>query len=154
MTSAALAVLAVRYLLVMLFFPFSALDKIINFRGAVGQARQIAPEKLAVLLILLGVSVEILMPLAILTGTADRAAGLVLGGYCMVTALLWKQFWKPGDFWHGGESKGRDLFWDFLKNFSLAGGLLLLVVGAHGTVTSFFADPFASSHPYIQQVTP
>ena len=75
MTSAALAILAVRYLLVMLFFPFSALDKIINFRGAVGQARQIAPEKLAVLLILLGVSVEILMPLAILTGTADRAAG-------------------------------------------------------------------------------
>ena len=75
MMSAALAILAFLYLLVMLFFPFSALDKIINFRVAVGQARQIAPEKLAVLLILLGLSVEILMPLAILTGTADRAAG-------------------------------------------------------------------------------
>ncbi len=30
----------VRLLLVMLFLPFSALDKILNFRGAVGQARQ------------------------------------------------------------------------------------------------------------------
>ena len=33
--------LAVRYLLVVLFFPFSALDKIINFKGAVGQAREL-----------------------------------------------------------------------------------------------------------------
>ena len=33
--------LAVRYLLVCLFFPFSALDKIINFKGAVGQAKEL-----------------------------------------------------------------------------------------------------------------
>ena len=32
--------LGVRYLLVMLFFPFSALDKILNFNGAVAQAKQ------------------------------------------------------------------------------------------------------------------
>ena len=37
MTGGVLATLAVRYLLVMLFFPFSALDKIINFHGAVGR---------------------------------------------------------------------------------------------------------------------
>jgi len=151
MTSGFLATLAVRYLLVVLFFPFSALDKILNFRGAVGQARQIAPGGLAVALILVGVAVELLMPLAILTGTADRAAGLVMAGYCMVTAVLWKQFWKPGDFWQGGNSKGRELFWDFLKNFSLAGGFLLLVVGMHGTVGDFLANPFASSHPYAVQ---
>jgi putative oxidoreductase len=36
--------------------------------------------------------------------------------------LLSKQFWKPGDFWSAGNSRARDLFWDFLKNFSLAGG--------------------------------
>ena len=145
-----LSVLATRYLLVMLFFPFSALDKMLNFRGAVGQARQIAPGALAVLLILVGLSVEILMPIAILTGTADRAAGLVMAGYCMMTALLWKQFWRPGDFWRGGDSVGRGLFWDFLKNFSLAGGFLLLVVGVHGTVASFLAHPLASTHPYTQ----
>ena len=141
---------AVRYLLVMLFFPFSALDKILNFRGAVGQARELAPGGIAVALILAGVSVELLMPLAILTGTADRAAGLVMAGYCMVTALLWKQFWKPGDFWQGGDSKARGLFWDFLKNFSLAGGFLLLVVGAHGRFGDFLTAPFASSHPYAR----
>ena len=80
-------------------------------------------------MILAGIGVEVLMPLAILTGTADRAAGLVMAGYCMVTAIMWKQFWTPGDFWHRGDSKARDLFWDFLKNFSLAGGFLLLAVG-------------------------
>ncbi len=154
MTWAALATLATRYLLVMLFFPFSALDKMINFRGAVGQARQIAPGPLAVFLILVGLSVEILMPLAILTGTADRAAGLVMAGYCMVTALLWKQFWKPGDFWRAGDSKGRDLFWDFLKNFSLAGGFLLLVVGVHGGLGLFFDHPLGSTHPYTETVSP
>ena len=47
-------VLAVRYLLVMLFFPFSALDKILNFGGAVAQARQVAPAGPRALLILAG----------------------------------------------------------------------------------------------------
>ena len=147
-TLAALAVFGVRYLLVMLFLPFSLLDKILNFRGAVTQAREIAPGKLAVVLILCGIAIETLMPLAILTGTADRAAALIMAGYCMVTALLWKQFWKPGDFWQGGDSRGRNLFWDFVKNFSLAGGFLLLVVGAHGSFRTFLVNPLASSHPY------
>jgi putative oxidoreductase len=154
MTAAGLATLVVRYLLVMLFFPFSAADKVFNFHGAVAQARQIAPNKIAVMVIVAGVAIEILMPLGILTGIADRAAGFVMAGYCMVTALLWKQFWKPGDFWHVGDSKARDLFWDFLKNFSLAGGFLLLIVGANGAVGTFLSHPFASSHPYAQQETP
>ena len=154
MTQSVLATLAVRILLVLLFFPFSALDKILGFRGAVAQAREIASGGWAVVLILLGLAVEILMPLAVLSGTADRAAGLVLAGYCIVTALLWKQFWKPGDFWAGGDSRGRTLFWDFLKNVSLAGGFLLLVVGAHGGFGSFLANPLASSQPYAEQHLP
>lgn len=152
MTSDVLATVAARYLLVMLFFPFSALDKLLNFRGAVAQAREMAPGRLAPVLILAGLAVEILMPLAILTGTADRAAGLVMAGYCVATAVLWKRFWQPGDFWQGGDSQGRALFWDFLKNFSLAGGFLLLVVGAEGGFAEFLADPFASSHPYAPKV--
>ena len=139
-----------RYLLGMLFFPCSALDKMLNFRGAVGQASAIAPHGVAIGLIATGLLVEIGCPLLILTGTADRAAGFVMAGYCMVTALLWKQFWRPGDFWQGGDSKGRTLFWDFLKNFSLAGGFLLLVVGANGGFTAFLSDPLGSSHPYTQ----
>lgn len=154
MSFAVLATLGTRILLVMLFFPFSALDKILNFRGAVAQAREIAPGLVAVLLILAGITIEVAMPLAILTGVADRAAGLMMAGYCVVTALLWKRFWQPGDFWHAGDSKARTLFWDFLKNFALAGGFLLLVVGAHSSVAAFLANPLASSQPYAQQVAP
>lgn len=146
------AALAVRYMLVVLFFPFSALDKIINFKGATGQAQQlVANRTAAIALILMGLGVEILMPLAILTGVADRMAAFIMAGYCGVTALLWKQWWRPGDFWAAGDSKGRDLFWDFLKNYSLAGGFLLLAFGLHeGDAARFVADPFGSSHPYSQ----
>lgn len=137
-----------RLLLVLLFLPFSALDKIVNFRGAVGQAKQaVRATAPAVVLILLGLTVEIGMSACILTGAFDRAAAFVMAGYCGVTALLWKQFWAPGDFWSGG--KGRELFWDFLKNFALAGGFLLITFGTGAsTVENFFADPLASSHPY------
>ena len=119
-----------------------------QLRGAVGQARQAVPiTGLATLLILIGLSVEIGMSLCILTGTADRAAAFVMAGYCGVTALLWKQFWKPGDFWSGG--KGRELFWDFLKNFALAGGFLLITFGTGaGTVQDFLAAPLGSTRPY------
>ena len=152
MTLATLVAIGVRYLLVMLFFPFSALDKLLNFKGAVGQAKQIvASDTLATALILVGLSVEILMPIGILTGVADRLAAFIMAGYCGATALLWKQFWKPGDFWRRGDSKARDLFWDFLKNFSLAGGFLLLTFGlSTASVHLFFDHPFASSHPYAQ----
>ena len=138
----------VRLLLVLLFLPFSALDKILNFRGAVGQASQATSSKpLATALILTGLFVEIVMSLGILTGIADRAAAFVLAGYCGVTALLWKQFWVPGDFRSGG--KGRELFWDFLKNFALAGGFLLVTFGTGAdSVASFFQHPLSSSRPY------
>jgi putative oxidoreductase len=144
--------LAVRYLLCMLFLPFSALDKLLNFKGAVAQARQMVPNQAAATaLILTGLAVEILMPLCILMGVADRAAAFVMAGYCGVTALLWKQFWATGDFWAGGDSKGRGLFWDFLKNFSLAGGFLLVTFGtASMSVNQFLDHPFASSYPYTQ----
>jgi putative oxidoreductase len=154
MSAAVLMTVAARALLVMLFFPFSLLDKIVNFRGAVAQAAQIAPGGLAVAMILAGMAIELVMPLAILTGIADRAAGLVMAGYCMVTALLWKQFWKPGDFWRKDASRGRDLFWDFLKNFALAGGFLLLVAGSHGTIADFLSHPLASSQPYARTASP
>jgi putative oxidoreductase len=142
--------LAIRYLLVVLFFPFSALDKVLNFRGAVAQAKEQVPaDGAAMALILAGLAVEILMPLGILTGVADRLAAFIMAGYCGVTAILWKQFWAPGDFWHGGPSRGRDLFWDFLKNFSLAGGFLLITFGTTAaTARDFIAHPFSSSHPY------
>ncbi len=145
-----LTALMIRYLLVILFFPFSALDKIINFEGAVKQAEEVLPEPVpAKAMILTGLFVETVMPLGILTGVADRLAAFVMAGYCGATGILFKQFWKPGDFWQEGDSKGRNLFWDFLKNFSLAGGFLLLAFGGKDfTVRDFIKDPLASSKPY------
>jgi len=146
----------VRLLLVLLFLPFSALDKILNFRGALAQARGAAPsEAFAVVLILLGLGVEIGMSGAILTGLADRAAALILAIYCLVTAVLWKTFWRPGDFWSNSQGVARGLFWDFWKNVALAGGFLLITFGVTAaSVGSFFAAPLSSTHPYaITEVT-
>jgi putative oxidoreductase len=145
-----LAIFVARCLLVMLFFPFSALDKILNFKQAVGQAAQAAPSRsLAELLIYCGLGVEIFMSLAVLTGAADRLAAFILAGYCVVTAILWKQFWKAPDFRLTGNSRGRETFWDFLKNLAVAGGFLMLAFGASaGGVASFLENPLASSHPY------
>ena len=153
MTLPVLVAFGLRVMLCILFFPFSALDKTLNFAGAVKQAKELVPNDTgAKALILIGLAVEIVTPLCIITGTADRAAAFVLGGYCAVTALLFKQFWAPGDFWQGGDSKGRQLFWDFLKNFSLAAGILLLTFGTVAATTPRFIDaPFASTHPYAPQ---
>ena len=150
MTTANIAVAVVRYGLVVLFFPASALDKILNFPGAVQQASEVFSEhKVAVALIGVGLFVELVMPLGILSGVADRLAAFVMAGYCAMTALLFKRFWEPGDFWHAGDSKGRNLFWDFLKNFSLAAGFLLIAVGLDGRgLQAFISDPLSSTHPY------
>ena len=150
----ALAVFISRALLVLLFLPFSAMDKIINFKQAVGQAAEAIPNRLmATSMIFAGMGVEVVMSLAILTGIADRMAALILAVYCIVTALLWKQFWKAPDFRLRGNSRGRDTFWDFLKNLALAGGFLALAFGGTSAgLQSFLARPLASSHPYLQSM--
>jgi putative oxidoreductase len=150
---------AIRVVLVLLFLPFSALDKLFNFSGAVAQAREVAPSAaVAIGLICIGLFVEIFMSVGVITGVADRACAFVLAGYCGVTALLWKQFWRPGDFWSSATGQGRTLFWDFLKNFALGAGFLLITFGTHAaSVESFFAHPLSSSHPYSlsqEQVRP
>ena len=140
----------VRMMLVLLFLPFSALDKTLNFSGARRQAAEaVGANAVASALVALGLFVEVFMSLGVVTGVADRACAFVLAGYCGVTALLWKQFWRPGDFWASSSGQGRSLFWDFLKNFALAGGFLLVAFGTRADdVASFVAHPFQSSHPY------
>jgi putative oxidoreductase len=139
----------VRALLVALFLPFSALDKVLNFDLAEAQAAQSLPRWLAPILIGCGLCIEVVMSTAILTGTMDRLAALILALYCIVTALLWKRFWTVPHFRLKGAGN-RELFWDFLKNFALAGGFLLLTFGTDAAgVRRFFADPLASSHPYV-----
>ena len=142
--------LVVRFGLVLLFLPFSALDKVLGFNHAVRQAQQMFNSRpAAVAMILVGLGVEIFCSLGIVTGIADRASAFLIAGYCAATAVLFKRFWAQGDFWSDPDGKGRSLFWDFLKNLSLGAGFLLIVVGADGSgLAPFLAHPFSSSHPY------
>ena len=139
-----------RCLLVLLFLPFSALDKMLNFRDAEAQASIAFHNRtLSRLAILSGLCVEVVMSVGIVSGIADRAAALVLAAYCAATGLLWKQFWKSGDFRLRGPSRGRNTFWDFLKNLALAGGFMSLAFAGHAAgVGDFLHHPFESSHPY------
>ena len=150
MTAAGVVALIVRYGMVMLFLPFSAMDKVFSFDHAVSQAQQVfRPRALAAAMILIGLFVEIVCTAGVVSGIADRACAFVIAGYCAVTALLYKQFWTPGDFFADPGGKARTLFWDFLKNLSLGAGFLLLIVGTDGSgLQPFLAAPFASSHPY------
>ena len=139
-----------RLCLVALFLPFSALDKVVNFEAAVGQAREaIASPARARAGVVAGLGVEVVMSLGVLTGIADRFAALVLALYCAATALLWKRFWRAPDFALVGLSRGRETFWDFLKNLAVAGGFLLLALGPDARDLPAFLDaPLASSRPY------
>jgi putative oxidoreductase len=153
MNSSAVAALVVRCGLVLLFLPFSALDKIAGFDDAVAQAQKVfKPRALAIFVLLCGLAIEVFMSLGVITGIADRACALVIAGYCAASAVLFKRFWAQGDFWADPNGKGRGLFWDFLKNLSLGAGFLLIVIGTNGSgLQSFLAHPFASSQPYVSQ---
>ena len=150
MSTAAILALVVRYGIVMLFLPFSALDKVLNFDGAVSQAQEVfKPRALATVVLMCGLCIEVFASLGVVTGIADRFCALLIASYCAATAVLYKRFWTPGDFWAHGESKARNLFWDFLKNLSLGAGFLLIVIGPNGAgLYPFLAHPLASSHPY------
>jgi putative oxidoreductase len=150
MSTAAIAALIVRCGLVMLFLPFSALDKVLGFGDAVKQCQEVFRAKsVAVAVLLCGLGIEVFMSLGVVSGFVDRLAALILAGYCTATAVLFKRFWAQGDFWVSSNGRGRALFWDFLKNLSLGAGFLLIVVGTDGSgLHPFLKEPLASSHPY------
>ncbi|MGI4796785.1 MAG: DoxX family protein [Janthinobacterium lividum] len=106
-------------------FPPSAYDKLKHRQLALEQARS-GPLPDAPLLIDVGMVVETVAPLCIVTGKYDRPAALVLAGFCAVTAVGYHQFWTHDDLRAPGQSRGRDELWEFLKNFGLVGGLLMI----------------------------
>ncbi len=109
-------------------FPPSALDKLIHRKEALEQARS-GPLPGAPLLLDAAIAVEMVAPICIVTGKYDRAAAGMLAGFCVATALLYHPFWTYGDLSVRGKSKGREELWEFLKNFGLVGGLLLVIFG-------------------------
>lgn len=133
-------------------FPFSTLDKIFNWDGALKQANSGILPGGAVLLVL-AMIVEVGTSVLIVAGTFDRAAAALLAFYCIVTALLYHQFWASGDFFAKGDSKGRTHFWDFLKNFGLVGGLGFIMLGAPlASVSSVLEHPLSATPPFAETV--
>ncbi len=146
----AMAPWLVRVLLVVLF-PFSALDKILGWKGALAQANSSFLPGGGGLLVA-AIVVEIAAPVCIVLMWHDRLAAFLLAAFCAVTALLYHEFWKYPDFWASVESRARTEFWDFLKNFGLAGGLLLIVFGARPAPLAWvLAHPLSSTAAYAQE---
>jgi putative oxidoreductase len=117
--------LTIAHVFLVVLFPFSAFDKIFHWNSALKQANSsFIPGGPALLVV--AIAIELAAPACIVAGWHDRLAALVLAAFCAVTAVLYHPFWKFPDFWSPGDSKGRRNFWDFLKNFGLVGGLLLV----------------------------
>jgi len=127
-------------------FPFSALDKIVHWKEVMQQATSSFLPGGAVLLVI-AIVVEFVTPVCIVIGWHDRLAAFVLAGFCAVTALLYHPFWRYPHFW-AKAGDGRSHFWDFLKNFGLVGGLLLITVGGTPMSASAVLKHPLSSAPY------
>ena len=116
-------------LCLVLIFPFSALDKIFNHQSAMAQAADgliALPQPMAVLLLVLGGTLEVIGPICILFGFYRRQAALLFVFYVVATAVLFHNFWSfpfNSDMWN-------EHFWEFLKNFGLAGGFLYIAADA------------------------
>ena len=127
-------------------FPPSGYDKIVHWDAALKQAdSSILPKSAGPAMLIAGALVEIITPVCIVTGWHDRLAAFILAGFCVVTALLVHQCWNYSDFWTPG-SEGNAHFWDFLKNFGLVGGLLLLLIeGKPVPFSDVLEDPLGSA---------
>ncbi len=151
------APLLLRICLVVLF-PFSGLDKIVNWRAAMKQAGEGILAPVAPAMLVLGMIVEIVTPVCIVLGWYDRLAAFLLAGFCAVTAVLYHQFWRYPDFWRFKEGEGLEHFWEFLKNFGLVGGLGLVVLAPRTLpATNFLQHPLSStqvSGPQAGDVVP
>jgi putative oxidoreductase len=133
-------------------FPLSGYDKIAHWDEAMGQAST-APLPGANWMLIAAIIVEILAPVCIVFGWHDRVAAFLLAGFCVVTALLYHPFWKFPDFW-SKDGAGRSHLWDFLKNFGLIGGLLLVVIGGIPVPAYYVASHPLSNMPYAAQPEP
>jgi putative oxidoreductase len=116
-------------LCLVLLFPFSVLQKILDPEAAMAQATHgwiPLPPSAAALLLVLGGMLEAIGPVCILLNFYRRQAALLFIFYVTVTAVLFHNFWSfsfNGDEWNQN-------FWPFLKNFGLAGGFLYAAADA------------------------
>jgi putative oxidoreductase len=116
-------------LCVVVLFPFSVLNKIFDYQSAMAQAAHgwiPLPPSIALLLLVLGGTLEAVGPFCILFDFYRRQAALLFIFYAIATAVLFHNFWSfpfNSDTWN-------DNFWPFLKNFGLVGGFLFIAADA------------------------
>lgn len=127
-------------------FPFSAIDKVWHWRNSLTQTESSGlPGGKAMLVA--AILIEAITPVMIVAGWHDRLGAFLLAGFCVVTAFLYHPFWNGTDFFSPADtSKAREHFWQFLKNFGLAGGLALVIFsGAMVPPKAVMAHPLQSS---------
>lgn len=113
-------------ILIVLIFPFSAIDKFINWETALKQANSSFLPGGAVLLRLAQI-VELVTPVMIVFNWYAGWAAFVLAGYCAITGILYHNFWAYPRFW-SPESKGYPHIWEFFKNFAIVGGCIFIML--------------------------
>jgi putative oxidoreductase len=133
-------------------FPFSAIDKIWHWKNSMAQTRSgglVSNDAVARAMLVMAILIEGLTPICIVTGWLDRPAAVLLAGFCFVTAFLYHPFWRGPDFFSPDDaSVAREHFWQFLKNFGLVGGLVLVVFAGTLAPPAAVMPPRAwSSHP-------
>ena len=125
--SMTVAVELVARIFLVLMFPFSAADKVWHWRNSLAQTGS-AHIPGAKAMLVAAILVEGLTPFCIIFGVWDRPAAFLLAGFCVVTAFLYHPFWAYPDFFSPrDDSQAREHFWQFLKNFGLTGGLILVI---------------------------
>ena len=146
MTSLNFAVLLVARICLVGMFPLSALEKVFDWKAALEQASSSwLPGGPA--LLIMAIAIEAITPVCIVFGWHDRAAAFVLAGFCVITALLYHRFWAFPNFWSDPHGQARAHFWEFVKNFGLVGGLLLVVfAGSLAEPRDVLAHPLGSSY--------
>jgi putative oxidoreductase len=122
-----LAALIGRLLLAILFIKFG-FDKVTGFNGTVGY---IASHGLPMpsVLAALATIVELGGGILIAVGLFTRWAALALAAFCVLTSVLFHAFWAAPEAGRMGEQI------EFLKDFALAGGLLVLAAFGAGALS-------------------
>ena len=120
-------VLAGRILLGLLFV-LSGFGKIAGFEGTVGYiASQHLPLPTAIAVLTIGV--ELGGGLALVTGFYTRQAALLLAGFTLLAAFIFHAFWAAPE-----ATKMMQQI-NFLKNLSIAGGMLVLAAFGPGRLS-------------------
>lgn len=151
------SVFVLRAGLVALFVPFSAYYMLANFRAAQAPAASAGVGTATAASMTIGaIILKVMASFGMVTGIADRLSAVLLASFCITTALVYKKFWTGDGFHFAVHNANLPVFWDFMKNVSLAAGFVLIGFGADAEnfrqgMQELLENPFASSKPYSHE---